>query len=110
MCVQDSLFGRPQALASAHSGKRTEAQTTIDALVGENTPAVAPAITTQERGEFLALVGPSGPGKSTLVAILGCLDRPSAGRYVMDGEAVERLSGLALARIRNTRPSSSGDK
>ena len=56
-----------------------------------------------ERGEFLALVGPSGSGKSTLMAILGCLDRPSSGRYVLDGEPVERLSGLALARIRNAR-------
>jgi len=56
-----------------------------------------------ERGEFLALGGPSGSGKSTLMAILGCLDRPTAGRYVLDGEAVERLSGPALARIRNAR-------
>ncbi len=58
---------------------------------------------TVERGEFLALVGPSGSGKSTLMAILGCLDSPTAGRYLLDGEAVEGLSGPALARIRNEK-------
>jgi len=56
---------------------------------------------TVARGEFLALIGPSGSGKSTLMAILGCLDSPTAGRYVFDGEAVEGLSGPQLARIRN---------
>jgi putative ABC transport system ATP-binding protein len=53
------------------------------------------------RGEFVALVGPSGSGKSTLMAILGCLDSPTAGRYFLDGEPVEGLSGPELARIRN---------
>jgi putative ABC transport system ATP-binding protein len=55
------------------------------------------------RGEFVALVGPSGSGKSTLMAILGCLDSPTEGRYLLDGEAVEGLSGAALARIRNEK-------
>jgi putative ABC transport system ATP-binding protein len=54
-------------------------------------------------GEFVALVGPSGSGKSTLMAILGCLDQPTAGTYALDGEAVESLSGAALARIRNLK-------
>ena len=54
-------------------------------------------------GEFVALVGPSGSGKSTLMAILGCLDSPTAGTYTLDGEGVERLSGTALARIRNRK-------
>ena len=58
---------------------------------------------TVRRGEFLALTGPSGSGKSTLMAILGCLDRPTRGRYALDGEPVEALPGPALARIRNTR-------
>jgi len=55
------------------------------------------------RGEFVALVGPSGSGKSTLMAILGCLDSPTAGSYFLDGEAVQGLSGPALARIRNEK-------
>ena len=54
-------------------------------------------------GEFLALIGPSGSGKSTLMAILGCLDRPSAGSYALDGLEVQGLSGSDLARIRNTK-------
>jgi putative ABC transport system ATP-binding protein len=55
------------------------------------------------RGEFVALIGPSGSGKSTLMAILGCLDSPTAGTYALDGEPVHAMSGGALARIRNQK-------
>ena len=54
-------------------------------------------------GEFVALIGPSGSGKSTLMAIVGCLDSPTAGEYVFDGQRVDGLSGPALAKIRNEK-------
>jgi len=54
-----------------------------------------------DRGEFLCIMGASGSGKSTLMNILGCLDRPTTGRYVLDGREVSRLDRSALADVRN---------
>ncbi len=54
-------------------------------------------------GEFLAIIGPSGSGKSTLMNIIGCLDRPTDGRYELDGLNVSRLSDSQLAILRNRR-------
>ena len=53
------------------------------------------------RNEYVALMGPSGSGKSTLLNILGCLDSPSAGRYVLNGKDVSRMSDNELAEVRN---------
>lgn len=55
------------------------------------------------RGEFVAVTGPSGSGKSTLMHILGCLDRPTSGQYILDGEDVSRMSRDQLAEVRNKR-------
>ncbi|MFI5306074.1 MAG: ABC transporter ATP-binding protein [Polyangiales bacterium] len=54
-----------------------------------------------EHGDFVAVMGSSGSGKSTLMNIIGCLDRPSAGKYLLDGREVSQLDRNALAEIRN---------
>jgi putative ABC transport system ATP-binding protein len=56
-----------------------------------------------ERGEFLAVTGSSGSGKSTFMHIAGCLDRPTSGQYFLDGEDVSRMSKDQLAAVRNKR-------
>jgi putative ABC transport system ATP-binding protein len=65
--------------------------------------AVAGITLRAERGELVAIMGASGSGKSTLMNILGCLDRPTSGQYLLDGIDVARLSRNRLSRLRNSK-------
>jgi putative ABC transport system ATP-binding protein len=56
-----------------------------------------------DRGEYVALMGPSGSGKTTLMNTLGCLDRPTSGSYLLDGEEVVKMSGDQRASLRNRK-------
>src|SRR6185369_4648292 len=53
--------------------------------------------------DYVSIMGPSGCGKSTLLNLLGCLDRPSSGRYILGGEDISRLDDDALSRVRGSR-------
>lgn len=55
------------------------------------------------KGDFLAITGPSGSGKTTLMNILGCLDRPDSGRYLLEGATVSQLNGSSAAHVRNRK-------
>jgi putative ABC transport system ATP-binding protein len=55
------------------------------------------------RNEYVAIMGSSGSGKSTMMNILGCLDRPTSGSYELDGQLVSDMSGTSLSRVRNER-------
>ena len=72
-------------------------------LGGETVNALAGLTLSISPGEFTAIMGPSGSGKSTLMNILGCLDRPTSGSYLLDGQEVAKLNDDELATTRNKK-------
>lgn len=72
-------------------------------MEGVAVPALISASLQIKAGEFVSIMGPSGSGKSTLMHLIGCLDTPTTGRVLIEGEDVSRLSEEKLARIRNEK-------
>lgn len=70
---------------------------------GVKTRALSSATFSIEKGEFVSIMGPSGSGKSTLMQILGLLDRPTGGTFLLDGKDVSKFSDDELARLRNRK-------
>ncbi len=70
---------------------------------GAETVALADISFKVKKGEFVAIMGPSGSGKSTLMHVLGALDLPTSGKYILDGEEVSKLKDDDLAKIRNQK-------
>ena len=85
------------ALIETHNLKKIygTGEATVHALAGVDVKV--------ERGEFVAIMGPSGSGKSTLMNILGCLDSPTEGEYILDGSDVSQVSREELAEVRNQK-------
>src|SRR4051812_48223890 len=77
--------------------------TRIHKMAEQAVMALAGVDLTVERGEFVAVMGASGSGKSTLLNLLGCLDHPTSGSYLLAGDDTAALDPRALARLRNQR-------
>jgi len=78
-----------------------EEVTRVFQVGGEEVRALCGVSFSIHRGEWVAIVGQSGSGKSTLMNVLGCLDTPSSGRYLLNGKDVSRMGDDALSRVRN---------
>jgi putative ABC transport system ATP-binding protein len=72
--------------------------------MGENEVRALDGVTFSiDKGEMIAIMGPSGSGKTTLMSIVGCLDVPTSGSYLLDGHTVEKMKDTALADVRNRK-------
>ncbi len=82
---------------------RTEGLTKVYQMGNDEVRALDGASFSVDKGEMVAIMGPSGSGKSTLMSIIGCLDAPTSGRYLLEGAAVENLSEAQLAEVRGRK-------
>ena len=104
MTTGGAIEGETASAAAATPGTPVVSMRAITRRYGDGPSAVTAVDAidlTIGRGEFVAIVGESGSGKSTLLQIAGCLDRPDAGTYSLDGRDVSSLSDPELARVRN---------
>ncbi len=88
-------------MATSETFLRLENVTKVYRMGDVSVPALAEVSLTIAEGDFVALTGASGSGKSTLMNILGCLDRPTSGRYFLGGQDVSHLDRDMLAEVRN---------
>jgi len=102
-----SPSGRTASRVAGPSGEtiiRIEALEKTYVLSEENIVRALDGVNlTIDAGAFIAIMGPSGSGKSTMLNILGCLDRPTTGRYFLGAEDVSRMSDDALSEVRGRR-------
>jgi putative ABC transport system ATP-binding protein len=93
----------PESSNGASNGALIELKdlTKVYHLEGEDVHALAGVTLSIDRNELLAIMGPSGSGKSTLMNVIGCLDVPTSGEYILNGHRVEQMNDDELARIRN---------
>jgi len=97
------MIDKPQADRAGSNGDELVVLTDVRKVyqMGEvQVHALAGVNLTVHKGGFLAIMGPSGSGKSTMLNLLGCLDRPTSGRYVLNGQDVSELDDNALSEIR----------
>lgn len=96
-------IGPPGASPGGHPVIRVEKLSKYYYMGRTVVPALRGVTMAVERGDFVAVMGPSGSGKSTLMNLLGCLDRPTGGTYLLDGVPVNQMSTNELADVRNQK-------
>src|SRR5512147_2764029 len=104
--VMEATLEKEEAMATKQNGQAVIQVENVQRIydLGETKVAALRGVSLEVgRGEFLAIMGASGSGKSTFMNMLGCLDRPTTGRYLLEGTDVAQMTKSELAKIRNRR-------